>query len=169
MQMSYSPAGTFGFSQLFRGFFASVIIVSLIAPPVSAAPKPTAPKPAKRKKWAPAGELDQDFPYTTACVGASFPTGNKAYKGIAIKLGNDAYMCFDTDLLRMSAGWTGNYLNFVGVTFNGSHGDHPTIAGDQKFGTKMLPGVAEASGEFVDPRTEKFGPVPERMGRWNGL
>src|SRR5262245_11366915 len=78
--------------------------------------------PGKRKKWAPQGELDQDFPFTTACIGAPFPgPKNDANKGIAIKLDNNAYVCFDTDLLRMAFGWTGKYLNLQGVAFDGMH------------------------------------------------
>jgi hypothetical protein len=115
------------------------------------------------------GELDQDFPFVSACIGASTPPGNKAYKGIAIKLSTNAYVCFDTDLLRMSAGWTGKFLNFNGVAFDGSHGGHPTIAGDLKFTTEKLPGVAGSNGEFKDARPEPFGPVSEDLARWNGL
>src|SRR5690349_17583129 len=56
-------------------------------------------------------EMDQDFPFQTACIGTQFPADNVAFKGVAIKLGNDAFVCFDTDQLRMTAGWTGNYLH----------------------------------------------------------
>ncbi|MDB6015977.1 MAG: Cytochrome c oxidase polypeptide [Pedosphaera sp.] len=124
---------------------------------------------AAEAKKGQAEDLDQNFPFQTACIGTQFPAGNVAYKGIAIKLGNDAYMCFDTDLLRMAAGWTGDYLKFDGVAFSGAHGTHPSIAGDQKFGTKQLPGVADASGSFTDPRPEPFGPIPAATGRWDGL
>src|SRR3954447_19436059 len=92
----------------------AVAALLLLVPALQAAPK----------KWKIHGEMDQDFPFQTACIGTKFPAGNIAYKGLTIKLGNDAYMCFDTDLLRMAAGWTGNYLNFDGVTFSGSHGNH---------------------------------------------
>jgi hypothetical protein len=114
-------------------------------------------------------ELDQDFPFQTACISAKFPAKNIAFKGIAIKLDNDAYMCFDTDLLRMSAGWTGGYLNFDGVAYSGSHGNHPSIAGDQKFGTSVIAGMADSIGAIKDPRPTPFGPIPDSSGHWNGL
>lgn len=113
--------------------------------------------------------LQTDFPFTGACIGAKFPARNVANKGLAILLDHDACMCFDTDLLRMSAGWTGGYITTHGVAFDGGHGHHPEIAGAQKFGTEALPGWAAANGEFKDPRTEPFGPLPESWCRWDGL
>jgi len=113
--------------------------------------------------------LQTDFPFQTACIDADFPAHNTAYKGVAMILENEAFMCFDTDLLRMSAGWTGNYITTTGVAFDGAHEAVPHIAGAQKFGTKMLPGWADANGNFSDPRPEPFGPVPVSQARWNGL
>lgn len=138
-------------------FFLAAFV--LLSPALQAAPK----------KWKVHGDLDQDFPFQIACIGNKFPAGNIAYKGVTIKLGNDAYMCFDTDLLRMASGWTGNYLNFDGVAYSGSHGNHPTIAGNQRFGTKLAPGVADEAATFKDKRPEPFGPISEDLGRWNGM
>src|SRR5690349_8687990 len=39
------------------------------------------------------------------------PSG-KVPKAVAVKLGNDAAICFDTELLRYSAGWSGGFLQF---------------------------------------------------------
>ena len=148
-------------------YLTLAILTSWMIGTASAAP---AGKPGKAwKKVVSGGGLDQDFPFQNACIGAPSPARNVANKGIALKLGNDAYVCFDTDLLRVSAGWTGKYLNLEGVAFSGSHGSHPTIAGEQKFGTKALPGFSDARGAFKDSRPEPFGPVPASQGRWNGL
>ncbi len=113
--------------------------------------------------------LQADFPFTGACITAKFPGQNVAHKGLALILENEAFLCFDTDLLRMSAGWTGNYITAKGVAYDGGHGGHPEIAGAQSFGTAVLPGWANDSGEFVDPRAEPFGPLPEKWCRWDGL
>ncbi|MDB6067412.1 MAG: cytochrome c class [Pedosphaera sp.] len=110
---------------------------------------------------------DQDFPFQTACIDLP-PTNNTANKGIAIKLGNNAFMCFDPDLLRMAGGWTGKFLTYRGIVFDGGDG-HPGIAGDEKFSTQPAPGVACNSGLFKDTRPEPFGPIPTTLGRWNGL
>ena len=50
--------------------------------------------------------LQADFPYTKAAVRTQFPKNNVANKGMAIIVGREAFMCFDTDLLRWAAGWT---------------------------------------------------------------
>ncbi|MDB6125594.1 MAG: Cytochrome c oxidase polypeptide [Pedosphaera sp.] len=144
--------------------FALLALTSLILTlPLSPAAQ------AASARWKVQGAMDQDFPFQGACIGATFPAGNIAYKGLTLKLGNEAYMCFDTDDLRMVAGWTGGYLNFDGVAYSGSHGNHPTIAGNQKFGTKSMPGVADETGSFKDTRLEPFGPIPAKVGHWNGL
>src|ERR1051325_3366918 len=120
--------------------------------------------------------VDTDFPFLTACIQAPFPANNNALKGIAIKVGNNAAIVFDTDLLRVSAGWigpehpenyvrkdrkelatsfpdwAGKYLILKGVTFDDDHGNWPAISGDQKIGTSPIPGWAGADGSFKDTR-----------------
>lgn len=116
------------------------------------------------------GLLQDEFPFQGACIAAQFPSNNVAMKGLAIRLGlGDASVLFDTDLLRMAAGWTGGYINTRGVAFDGGHGSHPSIVGEQKFGVSQIPGWANEQGEFTDPRSEPFGPLPEKWCRWDGL
>ncbi len=115
--------------------------------------------------------LQDDFPFQGACISANFPSNNVAMKGLAIRVapGDAANVLFDTDLLRLAAGWTGGYITTKGVAFDGGHGSHPGIVGEQKFGTRQGPGWANAKGEFTDPRAEPFGPLPEEWCRWDGL
>jgi hypothetical protein len=114
--------------------------------------------------------LQKDFPFQGACISASFPAKNTAMKGLAIRIPGaaDANMLFDTDLCRMAAGWTGGYINTRGVTFDGSHGGHPSIVGKQSFGTAVVPGVS-LTGMFTDARKEPFGPTDASVVRWDGL
>ncbi len=142
-----------------------------------------APTKAAKKSWkeTKSALIQSDFPYQKACIGAKFPANNKANKGIAMILGNEAFMCFDTDLLRMSAGWTSGttqgkggatlagFITAKGVTFDGSHGGHPEVAGEQKFGLRQMPGWADKDGSFKDPRAEPFGPLPRTWCRWDGM
>ncbi len=158
----------------------SLMACAAAAWPLFAAEKPAAPTPAA--DWRPklSKLLQADFPYTKACIGASFPANNKANKGMAIIAGKNAFMCFDTDLLRWSAGWTPGftvskgqtnyvgYINDEGVTYNGSHGGHPRIVGDQRFGASAIPGWADTQGSFKDPRKEPFGPLPRSWAQWKG-
>src|SRR5690349_10289421 len=113
-------------------------------------------------------------PYLTASIEAPEPRTNIAFKGIAINLGanfggahNEAVV-FDTDLLRYSAGWTGDFIALKGVVFDGEHWAYPRIKGPQVFGNRMTPGWAR-QGSFADPRNYHFGPLPHEWGHWNGL
>ena len=107
---------------------------------VSAHPGP--PKKKRGKRWA---EMDYG-PYMTASIEAPRPKRNIAYKGIAIRLGgeeweaNPATVIFDTDLLRYSAGWTGGFVDWRNIAFDGSHNTHMKIVGDQVFGNAQIPG-----------------------------
>ena len=67
--------------------------------------------------------LQKDFPFQGACINATFPGDNVAMKGLAVRLGNDAAVLFDTDLLRFAAGWTGGFIDTRGVVFDGGHGN----------------------------------------------
>ena len=113
--------------------------------------------------------FQEDFPFQGACITAKGPGNNVAMKGFAIRVGNDANMLWDTDLLRFAAGWTGGYITGKGVVYDGGHGAHPAIVGEQKFGTRQGPGWANAKGEFTDNRTEPFGPLAHDWCRWDGM
>lgn len=116
-----------------------------------------------------ANYFQEDFPFQGACISARFPAGNVALKGCAIRVGHDANMLWDTDLLRFAAGWNGGYISGNGVVYNGSHGQHPAIVGTQFFGTKQGPGWANAKGDFADDRQEPFGPLAKDWCRWDGM
>ncbi len=113
--------------------------------------------------------LQKDFPFQRAAIRADFPKGNLANKGIAIRLGTNAAVLFDTDLLRMAAGWTGGYITTTGVSYGGRHGQHPSIDGEQQFGLGNQPGWADKGGSFEDPREAAFGPLPASWCRWDGI
>ncbi len=110
-----------------------------------------------------------NFPFQGACISAKFPAGNTAMKGLAIRVGHGASVLFDTDLLRLAAGWTGGYITSSGVAFNGGHGGHPSIVGEQKWGAPFVPGWAGVRDAFKDPRPEPFGPLPKDWAHWDGI
>jgi hypothetical protein len=113
--------------------------------------------------------MQDDFPFQAACIGVNVPTNNVAYKGYAIHVGNDATVLWDTDTLRLVAGWTGGFVNTSGVVFDGSHGKHPQMIGDQKFAVSFGPGVAGANGNFADTRPEPYGPIDKSVAHWKGV
>ncbi|MDG2212668.1 MAG: hypothetical protein P8M70_02465 [Verrucomicrobiota bacterium] len=137
------------------------LIITLFSVGIDAQEKPQWQKRLPRT-------LQADFPYTKAAIRQDFPKNAVANKGMAIVVGRESFMCFDTDLLRWSAGWTGDYLTEDGVSFKGNHGASPRVAGDQKFGSSVLAGWADSKGSFADPRNEPFGPLPETQAKWRG-
>ncbi len=113
--------------------------------------------------------LQDDFPFQAACIGVNVPANNVAYKGYAIRVGNDATVLWDTDTLRLVAGWTGGFIDTHGVVFDGNHGKHPQMVGDQKFAVAFGPGVAGANGSYADTRPEPYGPIDKSVAHWRGL
>ncbi len=104
-------------------------------------------------------------------------TGDSTARGIAIKLTEDwdAGIIFDADLLRVSAAWIGAPIKWRGLIFDGEHGWNPTLPGTPLFQTPHLPGWADASGSFNDPRPDDIkplppaGPLPKESAHYKGL
>src|SRR5690606_36232412 len=95
--------------------------------------------------------VEPDFPFITTSMdgrnlGPGFPKNNIASRCIAIQLGNEAYACFDTDMLRWSVAWTGDFLPMVTmaqISYNDFHmkdNELPIIGGDPKIATGLYPG-----------------------------
>ena len=91
-------------------------------------------------------------------------------KGVAVTLGpdKDAFLCFDTDLLRVSVGWTGDFLKLGNYMKEISHPQPPEVGGNAAFGTRPGPGWAK-DGDFTDPRPEGQGPLPATWAKYRGL
>src|SRR5579871_2355709 len=63
------------------------------------------------KPWA--DFVEPDFPFFNSTVdargaGAGFPKENLTPRGVVLQLGRGAWVCFDTDLMRVAAAWTGD-------------------------------------------------------------
>jgi hypothetical protein len=136
-------------------------------------------------KKKPAGGMDYG-PYLSCAVmskpGAKFDNntgnfdGDVTARGFLIKLADDwsAGAVFDSDNLRISAGWLGTPVKFTGVIFDGAHGPSPTLGAPPVFQTPHGPGWAK-DGSFKDPRPDIIaplpppGPLPRDWGRYTGL
>ncbi len=107
-------------------------------------------------------------PVLAATIESPLPPKNIAHKGLAIRVSRDplAYVCFDTEMLKVTAGWTGGFLTFTEVR-DGLAG-HPRIKGTPAFGLPPGPGWAKA-GSFADPRSRPYGPLPRDWARYRGL
>ncbi|HMO15115.1 MAG TPA: c-type cytochrome [Pirellulaceae bacterium] len=119
---------------------------------------------------------------------------NFAYKGVAVRLDSGAggvsrgshWIVFDTDTLRVAAGWrsthqneitnSNNFIDWRAIQFNGEHGVHPQIVGEVAFANATAPGWADpASGAFTDDQRvlgrddRRYGPLPRDWGQFRGL
>ena len=81
---------------------------------------------------------------------------------------NTACMAYDTELMRVSAAWTGGFIDFNGVAFNGNHNCQPKARGVVHFSSKSSPGWA-IDGKFSDPRPDKRGSLPKTWMQYHGL
>src|SRR3954454_9505855 len=93
-------------------------------------------------------------PFISCTAGAG--GDNFALKGIIVHLDKDkeASICFDTEMMRVSAGWTEDYIDWKGPAFDQSHGAGPNARGKIQFATSRNPGWAK-DGVFTDPRGSK--------------
>jgi hypothetical protein len=95
---------------------------------------------------------------------------NVTMKGLVVTLNEEknAFICYDTDLMRVSLAWTGDYLRFGNYMKEISHPQPPEVAGTPVFGTKPGPGWARG-GNFEDPRPNQQGPLPAEWAKYRGL
>lgn len=107
-------------------------------------------------------------PFFSATIKA--PGGNTTMKGVVVTRGveSNAFLCFDTDLLRASVGWTGDWLRTGNYLREIVHPQPPEIAGTPVFMTKPGPGWLR-DGVVADPRPGKQGPLPKEYGHYRGL
>lgn len=95
--------------------------------------------------------------------------GGPTLKGLAIKLGDNAQasVCYDTELLRLSCGWTGGFLKFNPARFGLISA--PVMDGTAHFHTGPRPGVTPTES-FADPRSKPlYGPLPREVAHYSGL
>lgn len=104
--------------------------------------------------------------------------GNIAQKGIAIRLDagpggvtkGRAWMVYDHDTMRLAAATTGDFVDWRGIAFDGSHGTHTSLTGEKHV---VLPeGPGWGMGGFEDKRAQakdgrKYGPHP--LIRYKGI
>jgi len=131
--------------------------------------------------------VEPDFPFITTTVvaddlGPGFPESNVTPRCLALRLGPEAHACFDTDLLRWSVAWTGEFLPMVTMA-QISYGDYfnknnqlPRILGEPVIATGHYPGWSGTTPQFFDPRSPArspldppSGPIAAELGRWDGV
>lgn len=146
------------------------------------------PEPSNIEAWS-AMDYGPSLTHTYEVPG---PHHNFAYKGIAIRLDPGAggvsrgghWMVFDTDTLRVAAGWHASpgansqnrFIDWRSIQFNGEHGVHPRVVGQVAFTNPTGPGWANPSdSSFRDDRRvlgrdgRQYGPLPRPWGQFRGL
>ena len=105
--------------------------------------------------------VKQRGPFYSGCIRWRNDEDVIGYKGMVITLGKeaDAYVCYDSELVRMSLGWVGEGRRY-GLKVPRFNAPPPTVAGTVAFGTAKTPGWA-SDGIFADPRKDKRGPLPK--------
>jgi hypothetical protein len=124
--------------------------------------------PRKTRIFRQAAEMEYG-PCIAATVGVQ--KDNVVPKGLVIRLDREkqAYLLFDTELLRVAAAWTGGWLHLAGRAYADDSNDYPWFAGELAFDTARAPGWA-SSGDFKDPRPAPGdGPLPRAWARYDGL
>ena len=130
--------------------------------------------------------VESDFPFITTSIdardlGATFPN-SVTPRCVAVKFTSEANGCFDTDLLRWSVAWTGDFVSMTTMAqtsyrdFHNKGNKLPVILGNPVYANGVYPGGFVGEPDFQDPRPPSpaegdpsWGPLPAGMGRWNGL
>ena len=108
--------------------------------------------------------------------------GNLAQKGIAIRLDGGpggvskgrAWMVYDHDMMRVAAATTGDFVDWKGIAFDGSHGTHTGLTGARHFENPVGPGWASPEGQWEDMRVlgkdqKRYGPLPRAWAHYEGM
>ena len=107
--------------------------------------------------------------------------GNIAQKGVAIRLDDGpggvskgrAWMVYDIDTMRVAAATTGDFVDWKGIAFDGSHGTHTSLSGERHFVNPDGPGWASPAGTWDDQRligrdNRRYGPLPREWAHYEG-
>ena len=108
--------------------------------------------------------------------------GNIAQKGTAIRLDDGlggvskgrAWMVYDHETMRVAAATTGEFVDWKGIAFDGSHGTHTSLKGERLFVNPVGPGWASPEGKWDDMRligrdNRRYGPLPRTWAHYEGM
>ncbi len=139
------------------------------------------------------GPAPVDFePWTAMDYGPSFfntievskDGTNIAQKGITIRLNSGPggvesgshWMIYDHDTMRVAGAWSGEFINWDAIHFNGAHGRHPRVAGNVHFANRTGPGWGRPKdGNFDDNQrvlgrdSKQYGPLPRHWAQYRGM
>lgn len=108
---------------------------------------------------------------------------NIAYKGIAVRVDEGqggiskgkAWMVYNEDTMRMAAAYTGDFIDWRCIAFDGSHGTHPGIAGKPLLLNPDAPEwMHPVKKTWDDERiigrdNRRYGPLPKEWIHYRGI
>ncbi len=148
--------------------------------------------PVAAKTWN--SFVETNFPFFSSALdarelGAGWPDDNLTPRGLILNLGHDCWACFDTDLLRMSAIWSGSKAGVSPVSM--SQGSYHTAGVKAPAGQENLPQLlgtpwlangiypgwqAGEQWSLLDPREPTpdakeigRGPIARQLGRFKAV
>ena len=138
----------------------------------------TGPEPVSNHPWS---AMDYG-PSLNNTIEVSDDGSNIAQKGIAIRLDSGPggvaagkhWMLYDHDTMRVSAAWSGGFMDYNGIHFNGVHNQHPRIDEPVHFSNPNIPGWARPITEsFNDERLvgrdgKRYGRLPNEWLKFEG-
>ncbi len=109
--------------------------------------------------------------------------GNIAQKAIAVRLDDGpggvtkgrAWMVYDHDTMRVATATTGDFVDWKGIAFDGSHGSHTSLTGEKQFINPVGPGWMSSGGKWDDDARvlgkdgKRYGPLPSEWARFEGI
>lgn len=122
-------------------------------------------------RWTEEGSRDDRFGQMDTgpffCGSITGP-GGVVYKGIVVRLGDKrtASVCYDTELMRVSAGWSG-FLRFDAARFGIIV--PPRINGDLTFANPQLAGFTRSDQFWNFRETHRLGLLPKSQAHYEGL
>ncbi len=181
-------------TSVWRFVFASLILGSSLwgaEPKAAKVPKarkaPPASAPSPLAAW-----VEPDFPFFSSVLdarkaGAGLPANNLTPRGIILNLGHDCWVCFDPDLLRVSAVWRGRGVTATALAAGSYHDLSRKTPGGQTalpepegklwLASGIYPGWQAGDQLSLDdprepaPSPEEIGrgPIAETLGRFSAL
>ncbi len=137
------------------------------------------PEPSLIEPW----RIHDYGPFLSGSIEVGSDGNNVARKGLAVRLDPGAggvgrghvWILYELDTLRAAAIWSGDaFIDWKGINFDGSHGTHPHVNGQIIAAVSTLPGWADHTGSFTDPRPlgrdkKPYGPLPTPHARFRSL
>jgi putative heme-binding domain-containing protein len=136
------------------------------------------PEPRESRPW-----TDMDYgPSLNNTIEVGEGGTNIAQKGIVVRLdagpggveSGSHWMMYEHDTMRVAAAWHGEFIDWEGIHFNGTHGTHPRVTGEIVFANETGPGFAN-EGSFDDEQRvvgrdgKRYGPLPEGWMKFQGI